>query len=111
MQSSGQFTTIMVVVFGEEEMTTAHHIGLDVSVESLAICVIDPTGCVKEEFSVRSHPEDLSKALDPFSDKIALICLEAGPMSSFLCQDLKRIGVDSILMDSQRVNVALSAIL
>lgn len=88
----------------------AYYIGLDVSVESTAVCVIDAAGCVKKEFSARSHPEDLANALDPFSDEIAGIGLEAGPMSGFLVEGLKQRGLDSVLMETRRVHAALSAI-
>ena len=87
-----------------------YYIGLDVSVESTAVCVIDADGRVKKEFSVRSHPVDLENALDPFSDEIAGIGLEAGPMSSFLDEGLKQRGLDSVLMETRRVYAALSAI-
>lgn len=87
-----------------------YYIGLDVSLESTAVCVIDADACVKKEFSVRSHPEDLANALDPFSDQIAGIGLEAGPMSGFLVEGLKRRGLDSVLMETRRVHAALSAI-
>jgi transposase len=110
MRSSGRFATIIVVVFGKEEMTMAYYIGLDVSVESTAVCVIDAAGCVKKEFSARSHPEDLANALDPFSDEISGIGLEAGPMSGFLVEGLKQRGLDSVLMETRRVHAALSAI-
>jgi len=103
MRSSGRFATIIVVVFGKEEMTMAYYIGLDVSVESTAVCVIDAAGCVKKEFSARSHPEDLANALDLFSDEIAGIGLEAGPMSGFLVEGLKQRGLDSVLMETRRV--------
>jgi len=72
----------------------AYYIGLDVSVESTAVCVIDAAGCVKKEFSARNHAEDLANALDPFSDEIAGIGLEAGPISGLLVGGLKQRGYD-----------------
>ena len=87
-----------------------YYIGLDVSVESMSICVIDAAGCVKKEFSARSHREELANALKPFSDEIGGIGLEAGPMSGFLVEGLKQRGLDSVLMETRRVHAALSAI-
>ncbi|MDK3075570.1 IS110 family transposase [Sedimentitalea sp. JM2-8] len=84
-----------------------YYIGLDVSVENTAICVIDATGRVEKEFSARSHPDDLATALDPFSKAIGL---EAGPMSAFLADGLKQRGLDSVLMETRRVHAALSAV-
>ncbi|MFX0541029.1 IS110 family transposase [Roseovarius sp. S4756] len=88
----------------------AYYIGLDVLVESTAICVIDDAGCVEQEFSARSNPEDITHALDPFSDNIGGIGLEAGPMSSFLAEGLKQRGLDSVLIETRRVHAALSAV-
>ena len=44
MRSSGRYATIIVAVFGKKEMTMAYYIGLDVSVEIMAVCVIDAAG-------------------------------------------------------------------
>lgn len=87
-----------------------YYIGLDVSVESKAVCVIDDAGYVAKEFSARSHLEDLAIALDPFADELGGIGLEAGPLSSFLAEGLKQRGLDNVLMETRRVHAALSAI-
>lgn len=85
-------------------------IGLDVSVENTVVCGIDTAGCVNKEFSARSHPENLASAPELFSDEIAGIGLEAGPMSSFLVEGRKQRGLDSVLMGTRRVHAAFSAI-
>lgn len=110
MRSSGRVATIAVVIYSREEMTMTYYIGLDVSVENTAICVIDATGRVEKEFSARSHPDDLATALGPFSKVIGAIGLEAGPMSAFLADGLKQRGLDSVLMETRRVHAALSAV-
>jgi transposase len=102
-----------VVIYSSEEMTMTYYVGLDVSVENTAICVIDAAGCVEKEFSARSHPDDLATALYPFSEAIGAIGaigLEAGPMSAFLADGLKQRGLDSVLMETRRVHAALSAV-
>ena len=87
-----------------------YYIGLDVSVESTAVCVIDDTGQVEKELSVSSHPDDIAAALGPFSGAIGSVGLEAGPMSAFLAAGLKRHGLTPVLMETRRVHAALSAI-
>jgi hypothetical protein len=79
-----------------------YYIGLGVSVESTAVCVIDDAGHVVSEFSARSHPEDLAIALEPFADALSGIALEADPLSSFLPGGLKQRGLDSVLMETRR---------
>ncbi|WP_299506792.1 IS110 family transposase [uncultured Roseobacter sp.] len=87
-----------------------YYVGLDVSVESTAICVLDDIGNVEREFTAASHPDDLVTSLKPFADGIAAIGLEAGPLSEFLVAGLKQRGMDATLMETRRVHAALSAI-
>jgi len=91
-------------------MTMTCYVGLDVSVESTAICVIDSAGNIEKELSAASDPDDLTGALMPFRDRIKAIGLEAGPMSEFLVAGLKKLGMDAVLMETRRVHAALSAI-
>lgn len=86
------------------------YVGLDVSVENTAICVIDGAGEIVGELSAPSHPDDLAAALVPFAGDIEAIGLEAGPMSVFLVEGLKTFGLTAILMETRRVHAALSAI-
>lgn len=87
-----------------------YYVGLDVSVESTAICVIDDTGKIERELVAPSHPDDLVAALSHYVGEIGAIGLEAGPMSAFLAAGMKRIGLAVILMETRRVHAALSAI-
>lgn len=57
----------------------SHYVGLDLSVENTAICVIDGAGKIVAELSAPSHPEDLVAELVPFAGEIEAIGLEAGP--------------------------------
>lgn len=86
------------------------YVGLDVSVESTAICLISSSGHVEKEFSAPSHPDDLAAVLAPYSDRIQAIGLEAGPMSAFLSEGMKKHGLETVLMETRRVHAALSAI-
>ena len=85
-------------------------VGLDVSVETTAVCVIDGAGGIVREFSVASDPDALAASILRFASDIRAIGLEAGPMSSFLVAGLERQGLSAILMETRRVNAALSAI-
>ena len=110
MRLSDRVATLVVVICNSEEMTMTYYIGLDVSVDSTAVCVIDDTGCGEKEISAASHPDDLVAALAPYSSAIGALGLEAGPMSSFLASGLERHGLRPVLMETRRVHAALSAI-
>lgn len=87
-----------------------HYAGLDVSLETTAICVLDTDGEVVCEISVLSHADDIFSALSPYLTTLEAIGLEAGPLSEFLVCGLKTKDVQAILMETRRVHAALSAI-
>jgi transposase len=91
-------------------MTMIYYVGLDVSVEKTALCVLDSAGNVDREIVTTSHADDIAAALTPFAGRIEAIGLEAGPMSEFLVAGLKEHGMSAILMETRRVHAALSAI-
>ena len=80
------------------------YVGLDVSVENTAICVIDGAGEIVGELSAPSHPDDLAAALVPFAGDIEAIGLEAGPMSVFLVEGLKTFGLTAIVITSYSIH-------
>ena len=54
-------------------------VGLDVSLESVSICIFDDTGCIVWEARVAGEPEAVLRALRSRADDISQIGLEAGP--------------------------------
>lgn len=87
-----------------------HFAGLDVSLETTAICILDTDGRVVREISALSHADDIFSALSPYVATLEAIGLEAGPLSEFLVCGLKSKGVQAILMETRRVHAALSAV-
>ena len=59
------------------------YVGLDVSLNSVAVCVIDREGQILKEASVASETSAISQCLQPWRDRIAKIGREAGPMSEW----------------------------
>ena len=53
-----------------EEMTMSCFVGLDVSVETTAVCVIDGAGGIVREFSVASDPDALAASILRFSSPL-----------------------------------------
>lgn len=60
------------------------YIGLDVSLEKTAICVISGHGEIIKEAEAASDPEVLARWLGGLDGGIAAVGLEAGPMSQWL---------------------------
>ena len=82
---------------------------LDVSLRSVAICIIDQDGKVRLERSVPSDVPDLVRCLREFGEPIHQIGLEAGTLTQHLTYGLKEAGFDVVCMEARQVNAALSA--
>lgn len=87
-----------------------YYVGLDVSLETTAICVLSDRGDIALETKAESRPDSIANALTAYIDSIEGIALEAGPLSEWLVRGLRDHGLEPALMETRRVNVALSAI-
>lgn len=84
-------------------------IGLDVSLEKTAICVVSAHGEIIKEAEAASEPEALARWLSDLDGSIAAIGLEAGPLSQWLHHGLTEAGLDAVLMETRQVKGALKA--
>ena len=66
-------------------MTTTYYAGIDVSLETSSVCVLDSEGVVVREAKVASEPEALTAFFSELGVTLARIGLEAGPLSQWLC--------------------------
>ena len=82
---------------------------LDVSLRSVAVCIIDQDGKVKLERSVPSDVPDLVRCLQGFGQPIHQVGLEAGTLTQHLTYGLREAGFDVVCMEARQVNAALSA--
>ena len=58
-----------------------YYVGLDVSLRSVNICVIDKQGEIVTESKVDSEPEDIVAQLKPHRSQIKALGLEAGTLT------------------------------
>lgn len=84
-------------------------VGLDVSLEKTAICVISEHGKIVREAQAASEPEALTRWLRELDGNIAVIGLEAGPLSQWLHRGLTEAGLGIVLMETRQVKGALKA--
>jgi transposase len=84
-------------------------VGLDVSLEKTAICVVSEHGKIVREAQVASEPEALVRWLGAQDGSIAAIGLEAGPLSQWLHRGLAGAGLEAVLMETRQVKGALRA--
>ena len=79
-----------------------HYAGIDVSLESSNLCVVDATGRVVREAKIASEPE----ALTAWLKKIVRIGLEAGPLSQWLYAGMKPASLPIELLETRHVRTA-----
>ena len=84
-----------------------HHVGIDVSLQLSSPCVLDATGKAVREIKVASEPEALVSFLRGLGLPIARVGLEAGPLSQWLYNGLRKAGFDAVLLETRHVKAAL----
>jgi transposase len=84
-------------------------VGLDVSLEKTAICVLIDLGKSVKEAQVASEPEALARWIEEQPGRIAAVDLEAGPLPQSLHRGLCARGLDVVLMETRQVQGALKA--
>ena len=82
--------------------------GLDVSLETTSICVIDDEGKICAERKVPSSPDAIKNALDSMSGAALFRAgMETGPLAVWLWSELKDRGIPIVCMDARHANAAL----
>lgn len=84
-------------------------VGLDVSLEKTAMCVISEHGKIVREAQAASAPEALTRWMRELDGSIAVVGLEAGPLSQWLHRGRTEAGLDVVLMETRQVKGALKA--
>lgn len=83
-----------------------HYAGIDVSLESASVCVVDACGAVVRAGRVASTPEALIAWFSEFGQDVARIGLEAGPLSQWLYAGLRCAGLEADLIETRHVRAA-----
>jgi transposase len=84
-----------------------HYAGIDVSLESASVCVVDASGKIVREGKVASEPPALIGWLGMLGLKLERIGLEAGPLSQWLYAGLRQAGLAVELLETRHVRKAL----
>jgi transposase len=86
-----------------------HYAGIDVSLESSSICVVDGGGRIIREAKVSSEPEALILWFRGLGFDLARIGLEAGPLSQWLYAGMREAGLTMELLETRHVRDAFKA--
>jgi transposase len=84
-------------------------VGLDVSLRTTSICVVDSNGEVVWEGKAESEPVPLLKALSRWRKKIRLVGIEACPLAEWLYGALTESGFTTVCIEVRHAHRFLSA--
>jgi transposase len=83
--------------------------GLDVSLETVNVCIVDGNGAVLLEEKIGSEPAEIVALLKRFGQPLKRIGLEAGPTSSWLFSELRAVGHPALCLECRHVKSGLGA--
>src|SRR6516164_8826788 len=86
-----------------------HYAGIDVSLESASVCVVDASGRIVREAKVASEPEVLIGWFGMLGLAVTRIGLEAGPLSQWLYAGMRDAGLPVELLETRHVRDAFKA--
>lgn len=86
-----------------------YFVGLDVSLRSCAVCILDGRGKVCMERELPCEVDEIVNCLNAFGHPIVRIGFEAGALSQYLFFGLKDKGFEIVCMEARQVSAALSA--
>lgn len=86
-----------------------HYAGIDVSLESASVCIVDGTGRTTREAKIASEPEVLIGWFSRSGLTVTRIGLEAGPLSQWLYADMRNAGLAVELLETRHVRDAFKA--
>jgi transposase len=87
-----------------------HYAGIDVSLESASVCVVDGSGRIVREAKLASEPDALIAWFVALDMPLARIGLEAGPLSQWLYAAMAEAGLAVELLETRHVRDAFRAI-
>ena len=86
-----------------------HFVGLDVSLKSCAICIVDDRGSIAFEGNCITEPDAIVAAIARWADTTEAIVHETGPLSIWLTRELEKRDAPVICIDARAAHKALSA--
>src|SRR3546814_15175811 len=85
-----------------------HYAGLDLSMESTQVCIVDDNGRKVVSEKVESSPEAIAMMLERYGP-IERAVIETGRMSPAICLGLRELGVPVVCIDARQAHQSLKA--
>ena len=87
----------------------AYYVGLDVSVKSTSVCIVDEAGKMVKERSLATDPAVIAAWLGKTGLAFERVGHEAGGMSSWLHDGLAKLGLPVVCVEARHMQTALAA--
>ncbi len=84
-----------------------HYVGLDISMKNTSVCIVDETGKIVHESTVKTEPNDLADAIEKTGLKVELIGFESGSLGHYLTQGFKKRNLPAVCMDARKLSPVL----
>jgi transposase len=88
-----------------------YYVGLDVSLNTVFVCVVDVKGKVVKENEIPSTPEAISSFLKGADLEVEKIGLESGNLTHYLKKGLSGMGYEVVIMESRKMAAILATII
>jgi len=86
-----------------------HYVGLDVSQEQTAVCIVDEAGEIKYEGMIATDPDDIIVYLGSTGEEYGRIGLEAGSFTPWLYHEMIAAGLPVICLETRHAKAVLKA--
>jgi transposase len=83
--------------------------GLDVSLNKIAVCIVNQDGDILRETEVPSEPRAIHELLSSVGLTMERVGLEAGSLSPWLCHELLALGYPAICIETRHAKAAMKA--
>jgi len=85
-----------------------HYIGLDVSLKTTSICVLNEQEKIIKEACVATDPKEIAEEIAGFGVSVEIVGVETGGISHWLVKELKKHKLPVICIDARKMAAAIS---
>lgn len=86
----------------------SNYIGLDVSLKTTSICIMNQDGNILKEFVVETNPKLIVDAISATGLSVEKVANECGGISHWLTKELKQLGLPVVCIDARKMSAAIS---
>ena len=86
-----------------------HYAGLDLSMETTQVCIVDETGRRIASMKIESAPAMIAHALRE-AGGVERAVIETGRMSPAICHGLRALGIPVVCIDARQAHQSLKAV-